>query len=377
MASAKKLPSGNWRVRVYVGRDESGKSIFESFTASTKREAERQAAVWNADRKNRERALCRSGMTVGTAIDQYIESCRVRGLSPTTIKLYLGMARKSFPTLVGLRISSVTFDDVQRALYARAKDHSGKTIRNEFTFLLQVLDMFRPDLDMSKLVYAKVTRPEIEIPDDDGMQAFMAAAKASNTDFYLAVLLASILGLRRSEICALEWADLDTVNHTISITKALVKDENRDWVIKGTKSRAGTRVKAVPDALYKELLSLRSLNKLMVNLTPDAITRRHERLVEKCPIPCSFHGLRHYNASVQIALGIPLPYIAAEMGHASTDMVERVYGHIMDGKRKAVAVQMDRFTDSILAGKSVDYTNHFADTNVDTPKRKINRYKNF
>lgn len=42
-----------------------------------------------------------------------------------------------------------------------------------------------------------------------------------------------------------------------------------------------------------------------------------------------FHDLRHYNVSVKIALGWPLHYIVASMGHSSSDMVNRVYGHIM------------------------------------------------
>lgn len=379
MATAKKTKSGSWRIRVFVGRDENGKQLFESFTAPTKREAERMAAVWNADRKEREKANSRDRMTLETAIDLYIESCRVRGLSPSTIVLYNRMKNNSFPTLLHARVASMTFDDVQNALYDRAKDHSGKTVKNEFNFLLQVLAMYRPDLDMSKLVYAKVTRPDIQIPEDDGVQAFLAAAKDRSPDFYLAVLLATVLGLRRSEICALNWDDLDTVNRTLTIDKALVKDEFNAWVIKETKSKAGTRIKAVPDALYKELIALRTLRKRMVMLTPDAITRRHDRLRKSCPIPCSFHGLRHYNASVQLALGIPLAYIAAEMGHASTDMVERVYGHVMQNKKKVVASQMSGFATALLSGKEVDYATKprktFVDSKVDFARKKINGYR--
>ena len=379
MATAKKMPSGNWRVRVFVGRDENGKQLFESFTAPTKREAERMAACWNADRQARIKADTRENMTVERAIELYIQSCRVRGLSPTTIVLYNRMKDNSFSTLLHRRVASLTFDDVQNSLYERAKDHSGKTVKNEYNFLLQVLAMYRPELNMSKLVYAKVTRPDIQIPEDDGVQAFMAAAKERSTEFYIAVLLAAVLGLRRSEICALEWDDLDTVNRTITIDKALVKDEYNAWVIKETKSKAGTRIKAVPDALFKELLSLRTLRKRMVTISPDALTRRHNRLRESCPIPCSFHGLRHYNASVQIALGIPLAHIAAEMGHASTDMVERVYGHIMENKKKAVAVQMDRFANSLLSGEAVDYSGKakkkIVDFKVDHSLGKTNKYK--
>ena len=53
MASAKKLPSGSWRVRVYDYTDANGKKHYESFTASTKKEAEAMAAQF-AYKKDRE-----------------------------------------------------------------------------------------------------------------------------------------------------------------------------------------------------------------------------------------------------------------------------------------------------------------------------------
>lgn len=44
MAKAKKLPSGNWRVRIYSHTDVQGKKHYESFTASTKQQAEMMGA---------------------------------------------------------------------------------------------------------------------------------------------------------------------------------------------------------------------------------------------------------------------------------------------------------------------------------------------
>ena len=46
MATAKKLPSGNFRVRVLVGKDLQGKKKYKSFTAKTKKEAELMAAEY-------------------------------------------------------------------------------------------------------------------------------------------------------------------------------------------------------------------------------------------------------------------------------------------------------------------------------------------
>ena len=45
MSEAKKLPSGRWRNRLYVGKDAEGKRIYESFTADSKKEADALAAV--------------------------------------------------------------------------------------------------------------------------------------------------------------------------------------------------------------------------------------------------------------------------------------------------------------------------------------------
>lgn len=77
MANARKLPSGSWRVRISAGK-RNGKYIYESFTAPTKREAERMAAEWAMERESRPES-----MTVESAIDKYIMLKEPR-LSPST-----------------------------------------------------------------------------------------------------------------------------------------------------------------------------------------------------------------------------------------------------------------------------------------------------
>ena len=79
MAKAKKLPSGNWRVLVYAGK-ENGKNKYKSFTAPTKKEAEFQAAQYAMERKERENGA----MTVQEAIDRYIDA-KEGVLSPSTV----------------------------------------------------------------------------------------------------------------------------------------------------------------------------------------------------------------------------------------------------------------------------------------------------
>ena len=126
MAKAKKLPSGNWRTQVYLGKDAAGKPIVESFTASTARESERLAAVAAADHKRKKKQT----LTLGQAMDEFIDTCRVQGYSPSTIPAYVSIRENSFPMLVSLRLDQITERDIQKAIDARAKDHAVKTVRN-------------------------------------------------------------------------------------------------------------------------------------------------------------------------------------------------------------------------------------------------------
>ena len=89
MATAKKLPSGNWRVNLFVGKDINGKRIYKSFTAETKKQAEFLAAEYNLKRKEKPKEI-----TVGDAIDGYIAS-KENVLSPSTIVGYKNIRKKS------------------------------------------------------------------------------------------------------------------------------------------------------------------------------------------------------------------------------------------------------------------------------------------
>ena len=82
MAKAKKLPSGNWRVNLYDYTDPaSGKRIYKSFTAATKKEAEYMAAEYKLDGK--QRTASAGDMTLKEAYTRYIDS-KTNVLSPST-----------------------------------------------------------------------------------------------------------------------------------------------------------------------------------------------------------------------------------------------------------------------------------------------------
>lgn len=133
--------------------------------------------------------------------------------------------------------------------------------------------------------------------------------------------LAAFGPLRRSEICGLE--DTDFNGNIAHIQRAVVLDENKQWVNKTTKSVAGNRYVPFP------------------NFVIDRIRDRKGRivhfLVARSGLPrFRFHDLRHYCASIQHALGVPDAYIMQRGGWGSDAVLKQVYRHALSDQSEAL-----------------------------------------
>ena len=53
-------------------------------------------------------------------------------------------------------------------------------------------------------------------------------------------------------------------------------------------------------------------------------------------LKCRFHDLRHYNASIMLALNVPDKYAMERMGYSTPATLKKVYQHTMTGKRAEV-----------------------------------------
>lgn len=346
MAMAKRLPSGNWRVQASF-TDYDGVKHRASFTEATAKLAETKAMMWQlgmveADAKKQEKRL-------GDAMDLYIDTCRVSNRSSTTIRAYVSMRNNQFETLIEKPLKRITLIEIQKWINERTRVASPKTVRNALNLLSAVLKENSIKLDFDLLKLPKNKREEMEIPSDEQVTALLNSIYDED-DFYLAVALAALMGLRRSEICALKWTDISVVEDTpmLMVDKALVNDEHGGYVGKDTKTSAGTRRLVIPDALYAELKRRRNLKPNIVNITPGGLTNRYSLRAEKYGMPSRFHNLRHYHASVMLREGVPEKYIVADMGHGSFDMVRRVYGHIMSEKRGEINNAMNAHSSLIL-----------------------------
>lgn len=324
MATAKRLPSGKWRCLAYVGKAVN-KSGYKSFTASTKKEAERLALEFEQGQQTPV-----TDLTVKTAIDQYIAS-KQNILSPSTVAGYKKIARSGLFTLMPVPVKSLTNPRIQDYFNTAAKTKSAKTLKNEYALLRSSISAVAPKFAFD-VHLPMVYRAEMHIPDDAGVRRLLEQA---NTPMKKAISLAAVVGLRRSEICALTTEDIDPSTGRISITKAIVKDEDGKWVTKAPKTKTSKRTVVAPPELCTQLLSGVVPGGKIVPLVPNSITEDFERIRARADCPgIRFHDLRHYAVSVMIALNIPTKYIMNITGHATPNMVNNVYGHIMDDRQK-------------------------------------------
>ena len=69
-----------------------------------------------------------------------------------------------------------------------------------------------------------------------------------------------------------------------------------------------------------------------------------------------FHDLRHLNASVMLALGIPDKYAMERGGWSSTSIMKSVYQHTFTAERQAVDDKIDSFFNEMMSGKTQKQT---------------------
>ena len=345
LPAIKQLPSGAYHASVYSHTDADGKRHYESITGFDYNQVLLEVAQFKADKKQDklEQAIAGTKLTVADAMDQYIDS-KSAILSPSTIASYKAIRRNNLLDLQPLLITKVTQELVQISINKEAMNKTPKTVRNIHGFLAAVLQVYRPDLILHTTLPQKV-KAEIAIPTEDEIRLLLNTAKG--TEMEIPLILAACCGMRRSEIAALTWKDVDFGHNTIKIKKALVMDDDNELIEKTTKTTAGTRTIRMFPVVSETLINYKEAHPDdggYISIRPDIISHRFEKLVKRTGIQhYRFHDLRHYTVSVMLSLNIPKNYIADFVGHETENMIDKVYGHIMQSRKTSVEDQMQEY----------------------------------
>ena len=332
MATAKKTASGSWETTVFIGVDPAtGKKTYKHLTASTKAKLHEKVKALEGETPKTISAL---SLTVRDAVEQYIGR-REKELSPSTLQDYRKHARSAFPELMNLTIGELTDEVCQQAIDTYAQTVKPKTVVNRWNLLYAAVKEAKRNVKIDVRL-PPVKRKRLDMPEQESL--FRLFKEIENTPLEIPVLLAATCGLRRSEICALNLAeDIDYDKGLIHIDKALVPGPDNRYVIKDTKTTAGERTVPCPAWVLGKLAQARD-NPTYQPYKPNTITTSFTPIAKQCGVNCTFHGLRHYYASVMSALNIPEQYQMERMGHATNYMLKRYQEYL---KSKEAEVNSD------------------------------------
>ena len=196
----------------------------------------------------------------------------------------------------------------------------------------------------------------------DEARAFVAAVAEDPLGPLVALGIAT--GLRRGELLALRWSDVDEATGTLTVSRALARAPGGGYEVAEPKSRRAHRTIALP-ALARDALRRQAeaqgrdreeagtawQDRSAYIFTdpvgrlwhPESVTSAWRALVRRTGIGrLRLHDLRHTAATLSLSAGVPVRDVADMLGHSSPSITLDVYGQAVPEGPRRVANAMDR-----------------------------------
>ncbi|TDM47787.1 site-specific integrase [Macrococcoides goetzii] len=371
MASIDKK-NGKYRVRVSY-KDEDGKrKVISRSGIKTKSEANRIAH--ELEFKRDELSTKKTVPTLYDYVQDYIKIYRENKVSQSSVDIDKWSAKRLFSYKltdnkknvitkkvypIEIPLNKITHSMQQEKINQLIEDgFSNSTIKKTNNLLFRVMEKARVDgyvliNPASEIVFSK-NQPikKAEFIDHDKIEPFLEDVKRRNLYHYFLFRLIIETGLRVGEACALTWQDVDRENNIINVTKSY--DEKRD-ILGETKTKVNRDVyitkklsvelfkflqvhnanKIVNEKLYDNKYNFIFVNEFGKPLSRSSIHNTMVYCSEKVlGYKLSIHKLRHTHATLLLESGVPIQVIAERLGHASSEMTEKVYAHVTDKMKK-------------------------------------------
>ncbi len=368
MGTMRQRSEGTWELTVSAGRDASTGSyrrVIRTVRASTKRDA--KAALSELEVEVRSGRVGPDDVTLAELLERWMEHLRSKGRSENTLYGYRRyIERDLVPALGSTRLSKLTVLNVDR-FYDSLTDRglAPATVRQAHAILRAALNQAER-WGLVRRNVAKLASPpaqpqrEQQTPTVEEVRLLLATAAEIDALLGTYVRLVAATGMRRAEACAVQWGDLDADAEVLTIRRShvAVPGTRTD---KTTKTRS-TRTVRLDPSTSEELLRLRSTLPAMLRASgqyvftsdgrlpwrPDTVSTRWARVRDRAGVGSAIrlHDLRHWQATQLLDAGVPLPTVAARLGHASGATTMKIYAHRTIGADEQAAVVVGNALDN-------------------------------
>lgn len=295
---------------------------------------------------------------------KWLHNCPKSRVKPSTYRGYKSDIDCHLNSAFGdYFISEIDQEQIESFLSDLMSKRNPKTVNNIRLTLHMIMGYARrlkyiKENPVSEIKPFKVEHKEMGYLTPVEIRPFL---KHANEPFKTLYLLAVLTGMRRGEILALQWGDINWVNNTIFVKRSLFwklrkecGEDGQRWQFVTPKSKRSTRSIVMTPALKKALeihrinapINLHDLvfcNSKGNPLDPDnLIMREFIPTLSMAGIRrIRFHDLRHTYATLLIHQGENVKFIQSQMGHASIQTTMDRYGHLLPCDHLGVGSKLD------------------------------------
>lgn len=378
--SARKNKNGvitSYSIRVFRGYDSNGKRInpyrtsFKPDKNMTERQARRQAEIAAAEFERHCKVFgdTNGGFMRFSDFAEIYLSAAENTLAPRTVENYRRIIELYInPSLGHIRLNDISPLNVQDFINELAKMHkhtarggvtdeylAPSTIKMRLTVLQTVLSyavklgyLSQNPARADKLILPKADFKEVNIFSRDEVIRMLKAAENESLWFRTMINLAVYTGLRKGEIMALEYSDIDLSERKITVRRSCYKIKGEKQTTKSTKS-GKERTVSINSSCAELLTEMKETNGgLFVfhgkdgDMLPSVkITRYFTNFLKKNGLTHrKFHALRHTSATLLLYSGADIKTVQSRLGHANINTTNK-YLHLIETADKDAVERLD------------------------------------
>lgn len=371
----RKRSDGRWEGRYTAGYDPvTGKRIIKNVLGKTQAEvkAKLKAAVEQAQQVDVIRA---DDYTVASWLRTWYELYSKPNVRPSTANYYhRSIEQHVIPRIGEIKLTQLTSRDIQK-MYKDLLENgrlrevqrekspglSNATVRGIHMMMHNALDravkerliLRNPTEDC---IIPKIEKQEMKILPAESMGAYLKAAEERGVlpMFYLELTT----GLRKGELVALLWDDLDAEQRTISVSKqAAVR--NGKITITRPKTETSVRRISIPQEAVDFLVQEHEKHpdnpymfpspKTGEMYHPDSVVNLHKKILKDAGLEhIRFHDLRHTFATTALQNGVDVKTVSSMLGHYDAGFTLRTYTHATRQAQDEAAEKMGEFMAQVM-----------------------------
>ena len=359
---------GRWEGRVVVGYDEADNPKTKNVLAKTKKECEEKLGQLKEQCGNHRPTQVRPDMPFGAWLDYWYQNFSKPRLRPTTQLGYEGWIYNHLISGLGsIQLNRLTQADLQQFFRTmkergrknnaekRGKGMADRSVRSCHAVCQMALDRAVE----AKLIHGNpaagcrlppIKGREMQVLTQEEMRRFLIQAKAEG--MYELFLLDLTTGMRRGELLALRWDDLDFATGKLRIDKQFCPVGGK-LIVSEPKTKAANRAIILPPAMLEVLAEYKKgiFSDLMFPsrikpdqpIDPGYVRKRLQVILKRAGCKSvRFHDLRHTFATMSLENEMDVKTLSAIIGHVSSATNLNTYTHITDEMRRKAAISIDQ-----------------------------------